>query len=80
RPSHALLPLQRLQFERAELDPRLAAHERERYATASRLAQRYCRALAARLAAAPREQVHAELRRFYRLSRDDKFHRIAALA
>jgi hypothetical protein len=79
RPQQVLAPLHRLLFERAQLDPALADEERTRYAIASRYAGRYCRALSARLAVRRADEVRAELRRFYRLSRGDKFHRIAAL-
>lgn len=80
RPNHALLPLHRLQFDHAQFDPALAGDEHERYTTANRYAKRYCRELAERLAAERHEDVRTELRRFYRLSREDKFRRIAALA
>lgn len=80
RPNHALLPLHRLQFEHATLDPTLGREERDRYATASRYAKDYCWELAGRLAAARHDELRTELRRFYRMSRNDKFHRIAALA
>src|SRR5688572_17899612 len=79
RPNHALLPLHRLQFEEATLDPALAGDERDRYATANRYAKDYCWELAGTLAAARHNELRTELRRFYRLSRNDKFHRIAAL-
>jgi len=80
RPNYALLPLHRLQFDHAQFDPALTHDEHDRYATANRYARRYCRELAARLAAARHYDVRAELRRFYRLSREQKFRRIAALA
>lgn len=78
-PNQALLPLHYLQFERAGFDPALPPEERERYATASAYAGRYCRRLSTLLAGAQHAELRTELRRFYRLSRNDKFHRIAAL-
>lgn len=78
-PQHALLPLHRLQFQETTFDPALKDGERDRYTTASRYASDYCRELAGQLAAARHAELRTELRRFYRLSRNDKFHRIAAL-
>jgi hypothetical protein len=79
RPNHALLPLHHLQFEAATLDPALSGDERERYVTASRYAKDYCRELAGCLADARHDELRTELRRFYRMSRNDKLHRIAGL-
>jgi hypothetical protein len=73
----------RLLFERSRIDRRLACGRWELYCEANRHAARFCRRIAqtlhpARCAAAP--QVLAELRRFYRYSREAKLTHIARCA
>ncbi|MCC7462986.1 MAG: hypothetical protein IT480_11060 [Gammaproteobacteria bacterium] len=70
----------RLLFERTRIDARLAGEQRALYAEASRHAARFCRRLGhalhpARCASA--RLVLAELRRFYRYSREAKLQYIA---
>ncbi len=70
----------RLLFERTRVDGRLAAGRSALYVEASRHAARFCRRLAHVLhpaRGAPARQVLAELRRFYRYSRDAKLEHIA---
>lgn len=71
-PEHAGQVLARL-FDHVSLDPALDAEERERYATAHRLAARYCQDLLrrheGRLGGA---RAQRELCRFYRLDRSGK--------
>lgn len=60
--------------------PGLQAQELDRYREASRLAERYCRALDRRfIRAGSRNDLLSELRTFYRRSRDDKLNHIRAL-
>jgi hypothetical protein len=67
--------LHRLLFERARVDVRLAGERCELYREANQYAGRFCRRLerqlSAQLATSGRETL-AELRRFYRLSRERK--------
>jgi hypothetical protein len=67
--------LHRLLFERARVDVRLAGARCEMYREANRYAGRFCRRLERQLSAqvaAGRRETLAELRRFYRLSRERK--------
>ncbi len=67
--------LHRLLFERSRVDARLAAGRCELYREASRYAARFCRRLQRQLSAQGariRREAVAELRRFYRLSRERK--------
>ncbi|HXC41564.1 MAG TPA: hypothetical protein VN667_21735 [Burkholderiales bacterium] len=70
-------------FEHTSIDPERAAGRVEMYRQASAYAARYCRWLAAVLRSserASRAAGMAELRRFYRLTRPQKFRRIHAMA
>jgi hypothetical protein len=70
----------RLLFERTRIDARLTAERRELYAEAQRHAARFCRRLARVLHpahCASGRPVLAELRRFYRYSREAKLQHIA---
>lgn len=61
-------------FDQAAFDPDLDAEERSRYATAHRLAARYCLDLLRRHdGRLSGDRAQRELCRFYRLSRRDKF-------
>ncbi len=67
--------LHHLLFERARIDPGLAGDRRQLYIAANRYAARFCRRLERQLsaqAARVRLETLAELRRFYRLSRERK--------
>jgi hypothetical protein len=67
--------LHHLLFERARIDLTLAGDRRELYRAANRYAARFCRRLERQLsaqAARVRLETLAELRRFYRLSRERK--------
>ena len=67
--------LHRLLFERARVDSRLAGERCELYREANHYAARFCRRLGRQLsaqAAPARHEALAELRRFYRLSRERK--------
>jgi hypothetical protein len=67
--------LHRLLFERCRVDVRLAGERCELYREANQYAARFCRRLERQLsdrAAATSREVLAELRRFYRLSRERK--------
>jgi hypothetical protein len=67
--------LHHLLFERAHVDARLAGDRTELYREANQYAARFCRRLARQLsteAARARGETLAELRRFYRLSRERK--------
>jgi hypothetical protein len=67
--------LHRLLFERSRIDVRLAGERCELYREANHYAARFCRRLERQLSAraAPlRREALAELRRFYRLSRERK--------
>jgi hypothetical protein len=67
--------LHRLLFERAHVDPRLAGERSDLYREANHYAARFCRRLERQLsarAALVRMETLAELRRFYRLSRERK--------
>jgi hypothetical protein len=68
-PGHFPAELRRVLFERARIDPRLAAGRRALYDEANRYAARFCQRLERRLndAAHGEREVLAELRRFYRL-------------
>jgi hypothetical protein len=68
-PGHFPAELRRVLFERARIDPRLAAGRRALYGEANRYAARFCQRLERRLndAAHGEREVLAELRRFYRL-------------
>lgn len=71
--------LQRL-FRDASWLEGLPEDELERYQEASRLAERYCRALERRfIRAGTRSGLLRELRSFYRRSREDKVHHIRSL-
>jgi hypothetical protein len=67
--------LHRLLFERCQVDPLLAGERRDLYRAANQYAARFCRRLE-KLMSAPavrsRRETLAELRRFYRLSRERK--------
>ena len=70
----------RLLFERTRIDTSLTAERRALYAEANRHAARFCRRLAHALhpvRCASARQVLAELRRFYRYSREAKLQHIA---
>jgi len=67
--------LHHLLFERARIDQRLAGERSELYRAANHYAARFCRRLERQLSAGParvRSETLAELRRFYRLSRERK--------
>jgi len=67
--------LHRLLFERTRIDAQLAGDSTELYREAHRYAARFCRRLERQLSAAAlrvRHEALAELRRFYRLSRERK--------
>jgi hypothetical protein len=67
--------LHRLLFERTRIEPRLAGERCELYREANQYAARFCRRLERQFSAegAPlRREALAELRRFYRLSRERK--------
>jgi hypothetical protein len=67
--------LHHLLFERAHVDARLAGDRTELYREANQYAARFCRRLERQLstqAARARSETLAELRRFYRLSRERK--------
>jgi hypothetical protein len=68
-PGHFPAELRRVLFERARIDPRLAAGRRALYGEANRYAARFCQRLERRLndAVHGEREVLAELRRFYRL-------------
>jgi hypothetical protein len=69
-----------LLFERVSFHPDLSAVENKRYLTANRYAAKYCNSLKPGLrteGATP--SLLNELRRFYRLSLNDKLRRIDAL-
>jgi hypothetical protein len=70
--------LHRLLFERTRVDAALAGDRTELYREANRYAARFCRRLERQLcgAARMRQEALAELRRFYRLSRERKVHHI----
>jgi hypothetical protein len=73
----------RLLFERTRIDAALTAERRALYAEANRQAARFCRRLAHVLhpvRCASARQVLAELRRFYRYSREAKLQHIARCA
>ncbi len=67
-----------LLFERTRVDVALAGDRAELYREANRYAARFCRRLERQLsgAARMRNEALAELRRFYRLSREHKVHHI----
>lgn len=69
-PRHFPAELRRVLFERARIDPRLAAERRRLYGEANRYAARFCRRLEQRLTDPVQGEraVLAELRRFYRLT------------
>jgi hypothetical protein len=67
--------LHHLLFERARIDLRLAGERSDLYRAANQYAARFCRRLERQLsthAARARSETLAELRRFYRLSRERK--------
>jgi len=67
--------LHRLLFERSRIDSQLAGQQHELYREANHYAARFCRRLQRQLsarAALSRNDAVAELRRFYRLSRERK--------
>lgn len=71
--------LHRALFGHVHFDPGLAPDERQRYVTANRYADRYCRYLARNLSeggALADRDLSAELARFYRLLRQAKFRHI----
>jgi hypothetical protein len=77
RGSVALRPLRRILFEAIRFRSNLDEGERQRYHEANRLASRYCGALEARYGQDPEDpELIRELRRFYRMSRDQKIHHI----
>ena len=73
-------PLIRVLFDHIRFDPALDASERDRYRTANGDARRYCQFLAGYLVARRFHELRRELRRFYRLSRNDKVGRIGEVA
>ncbi len=70
--------LYRLLFERAHVDTALAGDRAGMYREANRYAARFCRRLERQLSGATcsRQEALAELRRFYRLSRERKMRHI----
>jgi len=75
QPARYPAELHRLLFERAHVDPQLAAGRQELYRQANYYAARFCRRLQRHLSAQgvrSRREAVAELRRFYRLSRERK--------
>jgi len=78
-PAHYPAGLHRLLFERCRIDARLAGGRARLYREANQYAARFCRHLERQLsaqAAACRGEALAELRRFYRLSRERKMSHI----
>jgi hypothetical protein len=78
-PAHYPAGLHRLLFERCRIDTGLAGERCELYRQANHYAARFCRRLERQLsarAAACRHEALAELRRFYRLSRERKMSHI----
>src|SRR6185437_1441564 len=73
-PAHHPTELHPLLFERTRIDAALAGERRELYRQANQYAARFCRRLERQLAgeAPARREAIAELRRFYRLSRERK--------
>ena len=74
-PGRFPVELHHLLFERSRVDPALARERVAMYASASRYASRFCRALSRRLdssLASVRFETLAELRRFYRLNHQRK--------
>lgn len=69
-------PLHRLLFERFRIRSGLSPEQRARYLAASRCAGRYCRRLGGWGHDCSEARLLSELRRFYRMSRRDKFHHI----
>ena len=78
QPQHSPRELHPLLFERTRVDSALAGDRAELYREANRYAARFCRRLERQLsgAAHARQEVLAELRRFYRLSRERKVRHI----
>ncbi len=73
-------PLMKRQFHTARFDPGLDPEEFCRYRMASQMALAYCESLHRNYMRAPEfgvREILPELRRFYRLRRPDRFHRIA---
>lgn len=78
QPQHQPRELHSLLFERTRVDATLAGDQAGLYKEANRYAARFCRRLERQLsgAARMRQEALAELRRFYRLSRERKMRHI----
>jgi hypothetical protein len=74
-----LRKLHHILFEQTTIDATQSADQAERYATANRYAARYCHALNPQLKHGMSVGLVNELRRFYRLSQNEKLRRINEL-